>query len=257
VADRFSAKGLLIGSLVVSAGLVAAIYSTTGTLMRLFSMTPYVLASLGCFIGASAFERNERLYWAWMIMGLGNLFGAPPVIIFGKLPLHAPTGPDLSSTEYMVLVGLDILLNIFTVVGLVLFAQVWRSLGARSRWYPIATVIALGVGAAMTVPALLHSMHNLQLGGTHDELGSIISSLGDLTAITMIGPLVVTAIAMRGGAFMWPFLFLATGTLSWLFYDVFGVLAGTAQTISDLSFSTVGLMLTGAAGVAHRRALKG
>jgi hypothetical protein len=258
VAGTYSGKTLLVGSVLVAVGLGAGASYTTGSIQLFFSATPYLLAAAGCFAGASAFSSGERMRLAWLSLAVANVFGSLPVIVFGKPPVHMPFGPVLSPTSFAILIAFDILLNIFTVLGLVFFAQVWRSLGVRSRWYPIATLAAFGVGAAVAGPALLESFRHLADVGVRTTLADIISSTGDLIGITMIGPLAVTAFAMRGGALVWPFVFLTAGTVSWLCYDGVALIKGVElQMTADFGLAALGLMLTGAAGIAHRRALRG
>jgi hypothetical protein len=257
VAGRFSGKGLLLGAVAVAAVLAAASYLAGGTGRPLIAASFYVLAAFGGFAGASAFERGDRMRIAWISIGLANVFGAIPPLILLRPPLHVvPAASALSSVPYTIEIASDVLLNVLEVIGIVIFAQAWRSLGVRSRWYLVATGIAFAVGAATAGPALVDAVRHFELGGPHDQLTTVISSLGDLTSITMIGPLAVTAVAMRGGAFVWPFVFLTIGNLTWLLYDAGSLLSGNTQTIMDLACASLGSIMTGTAGLAHQRALK-
>jgi hypothetical protein len=240
--------------LALGAVLVAAIFAALAFVLRPwglkpFASVPYLVAAAGSLSGALAFGRQDRMRWAWLSLAAGDLIGWISCA-FARPPLHAAI-PD----QRLVSTISDLLLNLLTVTGLVIFAQAWRALVPRPGWYRLATVIAFVVGALVVGPPLVQSFGDLVAGG-QAQWSSIFSGLGDLVAISMIGPLAMTAIAMRGGALAWPYLFLTLSTVVWLLFDAAGLLTGHAQTIADLSFAALALTLAGAAGVAHRRLIR-
>ncbi len=250
---HFAMAALLAGALAAAAGLAGAAIAVPSR-MTLFATMPYLLAAGGSLAGALAFARGDRLRWGWLSLAAGNLLGGLTCAAFNRPPLHTPPVSNVPPGAAALVIASDALLNILTVAGLVVFAQAWRAFRPRALWYRIATVAAFAIGALVAGPALLDAFRHLGSGG--GEWVSIISSLGDMTAITMLGPLAATAIAMRGGALLWPFLFLTLGVLCWLGFDACALLAGRAQSAGDLLFASAGLVLTGAAGVAHRRVIR-
>jgi hypothetical protein len=166
--------------------------------MVVFAAIPYYLAFAGGLAGALSFTRHDRMFWAWLSIGVGNLVGGLTAAIVPRPPLHALGGEAASTTVAVLLVVSDVILNVSTVAGLVIFAQAWRALGPRPGWYNAATGIAFAVAAAVVGVPIVNAFRAGDVGW-----GTIISSFGDLAAFTMIGPLAVTAIRMRGGALVW------------------------------------------------------
>jgi hypothetical protein len=57
---------------------------------------------------------------------------------------------------------------------------------------------------------------------THEReaLTVIFSNLGDVVSFIVIAPLMLTAIAMRGGALAWPWALITASNVAWLLYDM-------------------------------------
>src|SRR5262249_44582275 len=54
----------------------------------------------------------------------------------------------------------------------------------------------------------------------------LFSALGDMVSLWLIAPLLLTALALRGGLFGWPFALLTASYGAWLGYDALGVGGG-------------------------------
>jgi hypothetical protein len=249
-----SGRLLLIISVIVAGTIGALAYVLRASAIVPVASIPYALAALGAAVGATAFTREDRMFWAWASIGLGNLIALVGVLALSRPPLHVPIGPPAPDSLHLLIMVIDVLLNVFTVVGIVMFAQAYRSLGPPPGLYRVATVVAFVAGAAMVGPSIVQALRAIAAGG-REEWGTIISSAGDLTAITMMGPLAVTALRTRGSPLAWPYLLLTLGVASWLAYDASALLSGDTQMLADLVLAASGLTFTGAAGVAHRTAL--
>src|SRR5205814_1755159 len=136
----------------------------------------------GSLAGALAFERGDRLRWGWLSLAAGNLLGGAICAIYRRPPLHTPLHADASPAAAAVTLASDVLLNVLTVAGLFLFARAWRVFRPRALWYHLATLAAFAIGAVVAGPALLAAFH--AVGTDNTAWVSIISSLGDLAAIT-------------------------------------------------------------------------
>jgi hypothetical protein len=240
---------------VVAVGLAVVAFAAPALLVAL-SVVPYALATAGAALAFTAFERGERMRWAWLFAGLGHFIGGATCALLRRPPLHvwaAELGSDALNS--VGLVG-DVFLNLFSVLGLVILAQAWRSLAPSPRWFRLATALAFAVGALAVGPSLGRLVPQALAGANYDAWSSLISSAGDLTAITMIGPLAVTAIIMRGGALVWVYRLLTASTLSWLLFDAAGLLDGRPQQLVDLVFASLGMTYLGAAGAAHWRVVR-
>jgi hypothetical protein len=249
-----SGRLLLLISIIVAGTIGALAYVLRASAIVPVAAVPYALAAIGAAVGATAFTRDDRMFWAWASLAFGNLIALVGVLVLSHPPLHVPIGPPVPPSLHLASLVLDVLLNVFTVVGIVMFAQAYRSLGPPLGPYRLATVVAFVAGAAVVGPSIVEAFRAIAAGG-RDGWGTIISSVGDLTGITMIGPLAVTALRTRGSALVWPYLLLTVGVVSWLAYDASALLSGDAQMLADLVLAASGLTFTGAAGVAHRMAL--
>jgi hypothetical protein len=137
--------------------------------------------------------------------------------------------------------------NVAWIVAVVLFARVWSGTGLVPRWRPIATLVAGVLALAVAAPAL---MHNLQ-GARHlDPLaaGFVISDVTDIVSVTIIGPILVTALMLRGGALVWTWMLLCLSSLAWLLNDITQFLGpaeqvagASAQLIADVFAATAAL----------------
>ena len=246
---------LFVASLVVAAAVTGLAVSVPFQGTVLLATLPYLLQVCGGAAAAFTFERGDRLRWAWLSIALGGFVGGLSCLALSRPPLHTPIAEVAYSRTVMHLSLLgDLLINVFIVTGIVILAQAWRSLGPLPRWYNLAAVIALAAGLLLVGPSLYRALP-LAAGGDLQAWSAVISMIGDLAVIAMVGPLAVTALSMRGGALAWPYLFLSIGAACWLFFDASGLLRGRLQLIADLFFAASGLIFTGAAGLAHRRAI--
>src|SRR5262249_25576794 len=63
------------------------------------------------------------------------------------------------------------------------------------------------------------------LSGDVTAIAGVVSSLGDIITFTLIGPIFMTALALRGGVLVWPWSLITASTLSWLLHDAQNVVA--------------------------------
>src|SRR5262249_59047068 len=109
---------------------------------------------------------------------------------------------------------------------------VWSVAGVRTCAFPmLGRLVAAAAG-----PAVLRSAGPL-LQGDLSRAAGVFSALGDMVSLWLIAPLLLTALALRGGLFGWPFALLTTSYVAWLGYDAIGVLG------ADLGLSAHGTRL--------------
>jgi hypothetical protein len=246
---------LLVVAALLAGGMATAAVTLPPWASVLFSVIAFGLAAAGTGLAALAFERGDRLRWAWLAIAAGSGIGGVNAAVLSRPPLHTPL-MELTHSQAILRISLmgDLLLNALTVLGLVTLGQAWRSLGPLPRWYNLATALAFGLGALVVGPGVAAAMSG-GLAGDHEAWSSLVSAVGDLAAVTMVGPLAVTAVSMRGGALAWPYLLLAIGVGSWLAFDASALLSGRTQFVVSLSCAISALVFTGVAGVAQRRAI--
>jgi len=209
----------------------------------------YALGSAGALTGMLAFRAADRMRLAWLGVGGGVFFGLVKIGLW-TAPLHnAPhsvPGPALFS----VLVALTVVINVSCVWGLSIFVRAWTGTGMVPPWYRLAAIGAFAIGALIAGPSLVNDLRD-SFGGKF-FIGATISDFSDIICITLIGPLLATAIWMRGGLLVYPYLLLAASSAAWLSYDAGWRFAPQYGQVTDAFFSSLAVICIGAAGVAHR-----
>jgi hypothetical protein len=221
-------------------------------LARAATLFSYGAAVVGSLIGAFSFGRGDRLRWAWLLMASYAVIGVGKVLLWGS-PRHVgPAMGLLPNTQTAFASGAaTILLNVFAVAGLALFARVWHGTGLTPPWRGRATLVAFAIAVAMGGVPVWRDIHMIAAGQTI-RVGGLASSLGDIASITLMGPVLVTAIAMRGGLLVWPWTLLTVSSIAWLLFDAVQLVPASLIPVSDLGTVMAATLTCGAAGLAHR-----
>jgi len=214
------------------------------------------LTLIGSWAAATAFERGAYQRRAWF------LIGACMALLLTRdltlLPFFRRFDPRSVALAAGILVALA---NLSQVVGTWMLARTWKVAqltlpgSAAAQW---ATVAVVGVlAAAAAGPSVIRSGGPL-LQGDLSRAAGVFSALGDMVSLWLIAPLLLTALALRGGLFGWPFALLTTSYVAWLGYDALGVLgadlglsAHASRVVSEL-FRALGCLFGFAAGLAQR-----
>lgn len=186
-----------------------------------------VLAAVGCYAAASVFESGDRLRRAWLWQGFGTLL----ILARDLLRLSPVFAPDPDPQAANLLTTLVILSNLSELTGIWMLARSWRLVtpeasGGRGRMVVIA-LFTLAVALAVAGPG------GLQAVRSHDVI-LVTSALVDIVTLCLITPLLLTALALRGGTFFWPWALLTASRLSWLLYDTAAALAPGGLQLPDL-----------------------
>jgi hypothetical protein len=183
--------------------------------------TMKLLAAAGCFIAASRYRRREYMGIAWYLIAVDYFVLFAKDLLFGRV-LHLPgIDPETASTVRAVSV---IIANGTAAVGCVMLARVWHVAGIAlpgSRRIQYAAMM-LGVGIAIAIVGwgTWQDIGNLRQTGDKDAIVAIASNLGDIVCFSAIAPILLTAIAMRGGALAWPWALVTLSNVGWLLYDM-------------------------------------
>ncbi|MCU1281824.1 MAG: uncharacterized protein JWM53_5370 [bacterium] len=258
---------LLLIPLAACALLIAGVLSTApdgGRLAfyRYEILAVKTLATIGCLWGALAFRRGDYLQRAWLFLGVSyflllvlDLFFAPP----------AHSGATGLAPSAMRVRGVIVLVsNLSAVVGTFMLARAWAATGlerpgsARSRR-------ALGVVVTVIVLAVVGQSIYVDVrdlaGGNLQGFAGLASDLGDLVTLLLIVPVLLTALALRGGVLAWAWLLVSATQLSWLFYDAAGTvgfafhLEHTQMRPVEESFRTLACTFAFISGIAQRWAI--
>ncbi len=214
------------------------------------------LTLIGSWAAAQAFERGAYQRRAWFLIG-----GCMALLLTRDLTL-LPFFRRFDARTVALAAGVLVALaNLSQVVGTWMLARTWKVAqlalpgSATAQWLTVAVVGLLA--AACAGPSVLRSGSAL-LQGDLSRAAVVFSALGDMVSLWLIAPLLLTALALRGGLFGWPFALLTASYVAWLGYDALGVIgadlglsAHASRTGAEL-FRALGCLSGFSAGLAQR-----
>ena len=219
-----------------------------------------ILAMIGCGIAAFRFEKGAYLRKAWLLIG-----SCMALLLIRDLTLLDLGLSNLVGVQDLVRSFLVVLANISLVMGYWLLAQAWKvaqlNLPGTQSQRLVIVLVSILIAGMVAGPSVVDNLFNL-LAADYYALTGLASSLGDIICLCLIAPLLLTALALRGGLIGWPWLLLVVSLLAWLFYDgilVVGPLVGMASHATSISseiFRTMACMYTFSAGMAQCLVLK-
>jgi hypothetical protein len=205
-----------------------------------------LLAAAGCFVGARPFAPGDRLRRAWTFQGLGYL-----LLATRALPLLARLPAATATTALFVA-------NLLAVLSSALMVRAWYGAGLGSAIPPgrrrVTVLAALTVALGLAGPAVAAATSRLAEDPV--QLVKLIGGLGDIVGLTLLAPLLLIAVAMRGGRLAWPWGLFAAAILSWLLYDgldlASGHLAPALFRAASESLRVAACLFHACAGLAQR-----
>ena len=208
-----------------------------------------VFAGAGCFAAASVFEAGDRLRRAWTWLGIGTVL----ILTRDVLRLFPLFWPDPDPQAEAILTGLAILSNLAMLAGIWKLARAWRLVtlerpGGRAG---VTAIIVATAALALVVagPGAVKAVQSVA-DGHRDNLVLVVSALVDIVSLCLIAPLLLTAVALRGGLFFWPWALITASRLSWVFYDAAALAPDTGLPLADL-FRGLAQNYVGVAGLAQ------
>jgi hypothetical protein len=181
--------------------------------------TMKLLAALGCFVAASRYRRSEYMGVAWYLIGVDYFMLFAKDLLFGRV-LHLPgLDPELAASLRALSV---IAANLTASIGAIMLARVWHIAGialpGSRRIQRAAMLFGVTIAVAIVGWGTWQDLHRV----THDKeaIVAVASNLGDIVSFSAIAPILLTAIAMRGGALAWPWALVTVSNVCWLFYDM-------------------------------------
>jgi hypothetical protein len=252
----------LAGALVVFTVVATAGTSAPGVILAV-NVLVLLAATVGCMLATASFDQGDYLWRAWALNTLSNGVLVVDLLLFGPTSHFATR--NLSHGSGLVSALLSTIANISAVAMVVLVGRAWSVAGLDLQ---VSTTKRWAAFAASIVVALLiagpGAWNDLQgaLVGQGDALSGLISDLGDIATLAVLAPLVLTALALRGGSLAWPWALLAVSTLGWLLFDGIGTLApllhapGPQLRPLEDAFRALASLATLSAGLLQRRAIE-
>jgi len=214
------------------------------------------LTLVGSWAAALVFERGAYQRRAWFLVG-----GCMALLLardLTLLPVFRGVEPRTVAVAAGILVALA---NVSQVVGTWMLARTWKVAQlelpgtATAQWLTVGVVGLLA--ATFAGPAVLRNAGPL-LGGDLSRAAGVFSALGDMVSLWLIAPLLLTAVALRGGMFGWPFALLTASYVAWLGYDALAVVGASlgldahATRTGAETFRALGCLYGFSAGLAQR-----
>ncbi len=200
-----------------------------GTLTGDEGMAPFVawqrvltriLAFAGCYAAVSVFESGDHLRRAWLWLGGGTLVILSRDLLRLLIPAFGPgsTSPMALPT----LAALGVIANLALLFGIVELSRSWRKAsielpGGRSGVTAFA-VLTAAIAILVVGPAALQHAQAFA-AGDWGALVLLVSALVDILTLSLITQLLLTAVALRGGLFVWPWALITASQVCWLIYD--------------------------------------
>jgi len=208
-------------------------------------LTVTLLAAAGCFAGSRPFASGDPLRYGWLLQSWGYLLLATRTI---------PALRDIPAAATLAV----LLANVFGALSPVLMVRAWYGTGLGSAIPPvrrrIAVLAALAVALILAGPST--SLAAARLAGNPTAILDLIGGVGDIVSLTLFAPLLLIAVAMRGGRLAWPWGLLAGGLFCWLLCDAVafadGCLPPAILGALSQSLRVAACLFYAAAGVAQR-----
>jgi hypothetical protein len=215
------------------------------------------VTAINAFVTAREFDRSDKLYLSWMFLGAGYVIAATR---YGIRIHTLLTGDGI--TNPLFLTSLLILQNVLVPLSLFLFVRAWRATGLAAPGSAAAhrASIAAGIAGAVVVGGF-PLIRGLMVAKA--DLVLLVSTLGDMISLALIVPLMMPALALRGGSLMNTWAYLTTGIAIWLVYDIWFALRDpitlpvNVERGIEEAIRVTAIMFACIASIAQRRAARG
>ncbi len=221
----------------------------------LFRIFLYALATVAAGTAAAKFDWwREHAGRAWALFSLEFLLLLVNYIV-------RRIAPDAALTLNATL----IVANVAQIAAYWLMARVLTAAGIgylMSKGKSIVlTAVALAIAIALCHVSLLAQWQSLRMG--HLQPGSLISVVADVITFTLVAPLAMSTLALRGGRLSWIFGFLTVSVFGWMINTGAPTLASSPDALRAIRTGGVAIaaLFNAAAAAtqtfAARRAMKG
>ena len=230
---------------------------TGGAAGPVIRISLYSLGTVAACVAASQFGFwRERIGLGW------TLFAIEFALLLINYIVRR-TAPDAETVRSVTLVGA----NVMQIAAFWVMARVLNAAGFGQIFSPakkaIITIGALGIALALCWPTL--AQHWALIAAGNARPASAISAVADVITFTLVAPLALSAIALRGGQISWIYGFLTLSVVGWMINSsanwISGVVGSSAPRTIRLAGVVAAVLFHVAAAatqtVAARRAMKG
>lgn len=207
------------------------------------------MTSFSAFLTSAKFSAGDRLLLSWLFIGAGYFLSAirHGTRLYAYLDPSVVLPPAVGNT-------LVILQNVFIALALLLFVLAWRATGLTAPVSRGAQTLSIVAGIAVAVLVGGYPLVKALTTANADPV-LLISTLGDIVGLSLIVPLALPALAMRGGLLMHTWVFLAASEVAWLLYDLWWSLRPQDGQVME-AFRLAAILFAFIASKAQRRAMR-
>ena len=222
---------------------------TAARFHRFLLVLAVIATSFSAFLTSAKFSAGDRLLVCWLLVGVGYFLAAVRhgVRLASYLDSSVALPPTVNS-------ALAIAQNVAIAIALLLFVLAWRATGLTAPMSTTAQTLSILAGIAV---AVLVGGYPLMKALTTTNANPIllVSTLGDIVGLSLIVPLALPALAMRGGLLMHTWIYLAASEVAWLLYDLWWAIQPQSIPILE-AFRLAAVLLAFIATMAQRRAMR-
>lgn len=214
---------------------------------RFLLVLAVIATSFSAFLTSAKFSTGDRLLVCWLLVGVGYILAAVRhgVRLASYLDSSIVFPPTVNSV-------LAILQNVAIAIALLLFVLAWRATGLTAPMSTTAQTLSILAGIAVAV--LVGGYPLMKALTTNPEPILLVSTLGDIVGLSLIVPLALPALALRGGLLMHTWIYLAASEVAWLLYDLWWAIQPQSTAILE-AFRLAAVLLAFIATMAQRRAM--
>jgi len=219
---------------------------TAARFHRFLLVLAVIATSFSAFLTSAKFSAGDRLLVCWLLVGVGYFLAAVrhgvrlASFLDSSIALPSPVNSALAIAQ-----------NVAIAVALLLFVLAWRATGLTAPLSTAAQTFTILAGIAVAV--LVGGYPLLQATAKAEPI-ILISTLGDIVGLSLIVPLALPALAMRGGLLMHTWIYLAASEVAWLLYDLWWAVQPQSTPILE-AFRLAAVLLAFIATMAQRRAM--
>lgn len=223
---------------------------TAARFHRFLLVLAVLVTSFSALLTSAKFSAGDRLLVSWLLVGAGYFLAAVRhgVRLASYLEPSIALPPAVNST-------LAIVQNIAIAVALLLFVLAWRATGLTAPLSKTAQTFSILAGIAVAVLVGGYPLVKALTTANADPI-LLVSTLGDIVGLSLIVPLALPALAMRGGLLMHTWIYLAASEVAWLLYDLWWAVQPQSTAILE-AFRLAAVLLAFIATKAQRRAMRG
>jgi hypothetical protein len=216
---------------------------------RFLLVLSLLVTSFSAFLTSAKFSAGDRLLLSWLFIGAGYFLSAirHGTRLYAYLDPSVALPPVVGST-------MVILQNVFIALALLLFVLAWRATGLTGPLSKGTQTLSIVAGIAVAVLVGGYPLVKALTSESADPI-LLISTLGDIVGLSLIVPLALPALAMRGGLLMHTWIYLAASEVAWLLYDLWWALELGGAGVLE-AFRLAAILLAFVASKAQRRAMR-